>query len=157
MERRATRPQSNEPQQKVMTAQLTLRKARHLCLQRDIESIFAKGNSNTAAFPLRAVWKWIENEADASNLEIPYKVMFCVSKRHLRHAVDRNRAKRQMREAFRLNQKKQATAHTHTLHLAFIWLSDTPQPTQKVERAIQRVLERIELPQPNDSSTFSAS
>ncbi|MBE0640938.1 MAG: ribonuclease P protein component, partial [Bacteroidales bacterium] len=34
----------------------------------------------------------------------PYKVLFAVSRRTLRHAVDRNLIKRRMREAYRQNQ-----------------------------------------------------
>ena len=141
MESGAPRPQNDEAQQKTMRVPLTLRKARRLWLRRDIQSLFAKGNSSTAIFPVRAVWKWTE-----SNTAIPFKVMVSVSKRHLSHAVDRNRAKRQMREAFRLNQEHLATTPGQTLHLAFIWLSDTPHPSFKVQRAVQQLMNQISPP-----------
>lgn len=124
-----------------MKALLTLHKARHLYLRRDIQSLFMSGNPSSVSFPVRAVWKWTEGDGAE-----PYKVMVSVSKRHLRHAVDRNRAKRQMREAFRLNQKNLATLTGQTLHLAFVWVSDTPHPTHKVVRAVQHLLNQI-MPQ----------
>ena len=77
-----------------------------------------------------------------------------VSKRHFHHAVDRNRAKRQMREAYRnnktiiteavdtLNAAAPADRH-HSLNIAFIWLSDEPQDSALVERKIKNLLHRI--------------
>lgn len=50
------------------------------------------------AYPLRLVY--FKNEFDS---EYPVKVAFSVSKKKMKKAVDRNRLKRQMREAFRKN------------------------------------------------------
>ena len=74
-------------------------KAEHITLKRDIEAIFAAGTHSTAAFPLRAVWHSTEWDGHSPRV----KVMVSVSKRKFKHAVDRNRAKRQMREAYRLS------------------------------------------------------
>ena len=135
-----------------MKVRLNLRKPCHLCLRRDIQSLFAKRNSGTAVFPVRAVWKWTETDST-----VPFKVMFSVSKHHLRHAVDRNKAKRQMREAFRLNQMSLASPAGQTLHLAFIWISDTPHPTHKVRRAVQRLLDHILSLDKTSSPPFSTN
>ena len=118
-----------------MTRPQTFRKARHLCLRKDIEALFEKGNLNAVAFPLRVVWLWKE-----SGEGVPYQVMVSVSKRKVRHAVDRNRAKRQMREAFRLNQESLQAREDHTLRLAFIWLAASPQPSEKVAHAVQHLI-----------------
>ncbi|MCB0472983.1 MAG: ribonuclease P protein component [Flavobacteriaceae bacterium] len=75
----------------------TFRKKERLKNSRDIELLFDKGKSMTA-YPLRMVY--LKNELDT---EYPVKVAFSVSKRKMRKAVDRNRLKRQMREAFRKN------------------------------------------------------
>ncbi|MGN1241302.1 MAG: ribonuclease P protein component, partial [Alloprevotella sp.] len=78
-----------------MSHQYKFPKAEHLCLKRDIERLFSAGTKSLSAYPLRVV----VGEADTGS--VPVKVLMSVSKRRLHHAVDRNRAKRQMREAYR--------------------------------------------------------
>lgn len=74
-------------------------KPEHLTLQRDIDALFAAGGHSAVAFPVRAVWRLAEWSGRGPRV----KVLVSVSKRKFKHAVDRNRAKRQMREAYRLN------------------------------------------------------
>ena len=73
--------------------------------------------------------------------------MVSVSKRKFKHAVDRNRAKRQMREAYRLSKHiltdAQDIPHDKALHVAFIWTSDTEQPTSLIMQKMQTLLRRI--------------
>ena len=118
-------------------------KAEHITLKRDIEAIFAAGTHSTAAFPLRAVWHSTEWDGHSPRV----KVMVSVSKRKFKHAVDRNRAKRQMREAYRLSKHiltdAQDIPHDKALHVAFIWTSDTEQPTSLIMQKLQRLLRRI--------------
>ena len=80
-----------------MSHQYKFPKAEHLCLKRDIERLFSAGTKSLSAYPLRVV------VGAAETGSVPVKVLMSVSKRRLHHAVDRNRAKRQMREAYRLN------------------------------------------------------
>ena len=75
-----------------------------------------------AAYPLRAVYmKKVRARDDA-----PVQVLVSVPKKHFKHAVDRNRIKRQVREAFRQHKQLlyEALAEQEQLLLAFIWLSD---------------------------------
>lgn len=81
----------------------------------------------------------MNNEAGAG--EQPMQVLISVAKRHLRHATDRNRAKRQMREAWRLN--RDIIPQELTLNIAFLWLADTPQPTPLIRRKMRNLLHRI--------------
>ena len=82
---------------------MTLRafpKSERLCSRKAIEALFAGGNRAFSAFPLRVVYRVIPQVPSPS---LSPQVLISVSKRHFKHAVDRNRAKRQIREAWRLN------------------------------------------------------
>ncbi len=121
-----------------MAERYTLRKARHLCLRTDVDNLFAQGSHSAVAYPLRTVWRWCDDRG-----KVPMKIMVVVPKRKLRHAVDRNRAKRQIREAVRLNQHQMAKDDNRTLHIAFLWTAENPVPTQKVQRSVLRLIERF--------------
>lgn len=95
------------------------------------------------AFPLRAVYV----HQKRSSSEPPVAVMMSVSKRHFKHAVDRNRVKRQLREAYRLN-KHILTTHfadrpDDSLQIAFIWLADNHEKSELVHRKLVNLLNRI--------------
>ena len=77
-----------------MSHQYKFPKAEHLCLKRDIERLFSAGTKSLSAYPLRVV------VGAAETGSVPVKVLMSVSKRRLHHAVDRNRAKRKLRESF---------------------------------------------------------
>jgi len=95
-----------------------------------------------AAFPVRVVYI-IKERACAS--EPPVQLMVSVSKRHFKHAVDRNRIKRQLREAYR--QHKQLLTDVlpadRQAALALIWLSDSHLPSADIESRVVNLLRRI--------------
>lgn len=62
-----------------------------------IDKLFTQGKS-VAKYPLRLVFMEIENT------EQPFQLSVSVSKKYFKNAVDRNRFKRLLREAYRLNQ-----------------------------------------------------
>ena len=125
------------------TERLTSRKA--------IEALFAGGTRALSAFPLRVVYKVIDEAEPTPRTQ----VLISVSKRHFKHAVDRNRAKRQVREAWRLNRDIITSIPSNlpsppwgrvgegALHIAFIWLADEPQPTALVQRKMKNLLHRV--------------
>lgn len=151
---------------------MTLRvfpKSGRLCSRKAIEALFAGGNRAFSAFPLRVVYRVNAEPQPHSPLSpaSPFstQVLISVSKRHFKHAVDRNRAKRQIRESWRLNKEILSPSpgsvsdglsvgtppaaigsnslQPPSLHLAFIWLSDEPQSTDLVQRKMKNLLHRI--------------
>ena len=68
--------------------------------------------------------------------------MVSVSKRYFKHAVKRNRIKRQLREAYRL-QKNLLLPLNGGLDIAFLWTSAEMLPTDKVFQRMHNILQRI--------------
>ncbi len=124
---------------------LTRERARHsfgkeerLCGQKRIESLFASGNRSLAAYPLRAVYLVEDREGE------PVQVLVTAPKRLLRHAVERNRAKRLVREAYRLNKHMLTDAlGQRKAALAFMWIGREQAPFAKVEAKVKNLLQRI--------------
>lgn len=75
----------------------TFNKQERLKSKKLIEQLFDKGNS-LKEFPLRVVYLKAEHPG-----ELPVQASFSVSKRKFKRAVDRNKLKRLMREAYRKN------------------------------------------------------
>jgi len=78
-----------------MAKQFTLKKAERLKRRKIIEQLFSEGRAVTA-FPIRVQYKMVDQ------LTVSLQAGFSVSSRNFKRAVDRNRIKRLMREAYRL-------------------------------------------------------
>ena len=76
-------------------------------------------------------------------------VLVSVSKKHFKRAVKRNRAKRQIREAYRKNKDLiYQVLETHTeaprhIAIAFLWQADELMLTSIVESKMRSLLHRI--------------
>lgn len=77
----------------------TFKKNEKLKSRKAIEQLFDQGKS-FSSFPFRVLWKF--DETGAPGLQVG----FTVSSKHFKNAVDRNRVKRLMREAYRLQKNK---------------------------------------------------
>ena len=127
----------------MMQSRHTFRKAERLCSKKHIEALFAGDNRSLTAYPLRAVYTETENEKIVNCKSL--SLLISVSKRHFKHAVDRNRAKRLIREAYRLN-KGLLLDHLPEdtqLDLAFIWMSDELCDYAIIETKMKTILQRI--------------
>lgn len=125
-----------------MTAPARFQKQERIVSQKLIEELFGGGQSQSmAAFPLRAVYMQKERQ-DRSE---PVKVLISVPKKRLHHAVDRNRAKRQIREAYRLQKQLliEKIPEGQAIDIAFIWLSDLPCTTADISDKVRSLLGRI--------------
>ncbi len=116
----------------------TFKKPEHLCLQNEIEQLFTAGSSSMSVFPLRATFRKFDYPGHGPKV----KVLLSVSKRRLHHAVDRVRAKRQIREAYRLQKYMlwDEMPEGMALHIAFIWLADRPMKSASVHRSVKKLL-----------------
>lgn len=133
-------------------------KEEHLCSRKDIDRLFNGGGSRSmAAFPLRLVYMGDSPGAAPQ----PARILISVPKRCFKRAVKRNRVKRQIREAYRMNRHLlygqtaeggcRADAETAAgtpsegggYMLAFIWLDDKLWPTAAVEQKVASLLLRL--------------
>jgi ribonuclease P protein component len=125
-----------------VTAPARFRKKERIVSQKLIEELFGGGKSHSlAAFPLRVVYMQLERQ----DRQEPVEVLISVPKKRLHHAVDRNRAKRQIREAYRLQKQllTEKMAQGQTVDIAFVWLSDQLLPSAEVNGRMKNLLERI--------------
>lgn len=97
------------------------------------------GSRGMSAFPLRMVYLPMER----GEHQAPASIMVSVPKRCLRHAVDRNRVKRQVREAYRTNKHLLQPKEGHALLIAFIWMDSTLYPSEAVEHKVKNLLIRL--------------
>lgn len=117
----------------------TFTKEEKLCSTKAIDTLFSIGES-FVAYPLRVVYlihDKSETEAQSAS------VMISVSKRKFKRAVKRNRVKRLIREAYRLN-KHDLTAllakHNKRMDIAFLYLKDELPEFSEIEKSILKTL-----------------
>ncbi len=102
--------------------------------------MFAGGWHSFSIFPLRVVYLQVEE------LEATASILVSVSKRRFKRAVKRNRVKRQIREAYRVNKHKLLSVLAEKqcrLAIAFIYLSDRPEDSSVIENRVKTALARI--------------
>ena len=117
-------------------------KRERLVSRKLIDMLFEKTAGRTlAAFPLRLVY----HVRQRSEGDQPVQMLVSVPKRCFHHAVDRNRVKRQVREAYRVRKHRLAAAlpADKSLMLAFVWLSDRHLPTADVAARVEKLLDRL--------------
>ncbi|WP_276941628.1 ribonuclease P protein component [Hallella colorans] len=126
----------------------TLRKEERIYSKKTIDALFQGGKSQSMlAFPLRVIYMPLPNDFDRqprhdkeATMSVKAQFLISVPKRCFKHAVKRNRVKRQVREAYRKN--KVIVAH-HNVAMAFIWLSDSLYNSSRVEATVINLLNRV--------------
>lgn len=92
---------------------------------------------------------------DGGDAEAPVQVLFVVPKRKLKLAVDRNRMKRLMREAYRKNKSginEAAISAGKTVTVALIFTGHKPIAYSTVEDKIILILQRLQKTLINETS-----
>lgn len=122
-----------------MNNESTFPKREKLCSEKAIEKLFSYGSS-FIAYPLRIVF-FTENEPDKA-LRFA-SVLTSVSKKKFKRAVKRNRIKRLIREAYRLNKSNVITTlekKGQHMDIAFLYLSNELPEYKDIEKAMLKAI-----------------
>lgn len=116
------------------------RKTEKLKSRKQIESLFLNGK-NFAAFPLRITYQFIPSEQSSLQAGVT------AGKKYFKKAVDRNRIKRLVREAYRLQKSDLVEILKQRKlkgSLFFMYTDKTVAPYSTVKDAMNKALKRLE-------------
>jgi ribonuclease P protein component len=102
-----------------------------------VAAVFEKGR-RFSGFPVMALVLWVPFDGQ------PLRVAVAVPKRRVRSAVDRNRQKRRLREAFRLHQNKFVPQPELTAHIVLMLVGDKNTTYQEIEKGFVKVLKKLQ-------------
>lgn len=123
------------------TMDYTFTPAEHLKSQKAIDALL-NTKSGFMAYPFRVAYQVVDAESATSAVQ----VMFVVRKKRFRHATDRNRFKRLLREAYRLQKQPlldYATAHGIGMRIAFIGISSTLPAFSDVQDKMREAINNL--------------
>jgi ribonuclease P protein component len=128
-----------------MEKKFTLKKVERLKRRKVIEKLFSEGRAVTS-FPIRVQYK-----IDDPLLTVSLQAGFSVSSRNFKKAVDRNRIKRLMREAYRLQKAplEQALQTKQQKLALFLIYTGKELPNyalvrEKVEVVLKKLLQTVQ-------------
>lgn len=120
-------------------------KKEHLCGEIRINKLYAEGKA-FIAYPYRVVYRIEKKQTD-----IPVQVLVSVPKKRFKSAVKRNKIKRLMREAYRLNKHfltDICSQNACQIQIALNYVSDTEMDYKAMEvkmiDALTKISQRIE-------------
>lgn len=114
-----------------------LRKSERLSSQKQIQALFTEGKSFSAS-------PFVIRYSKLADQSVPsHQVLVSVSKRNFKRAVDRNRLKRQIREAYRLN-KHLLLNPTDKYAIAYIYTFKKMIPYKDLENKLIESLSRLQ-------------
>jgi ribonuclease P protein component len=124
-----------------MSRLFAFRKTERLTLKKDIDSLFQEGISFHVS-PLKVLYR-----IEAGNGRVPVKVLITVPRKKFRLAVDRNRLRRKIREAYRLHKHQlegPLSGISASLKVGFIFTGDSKDMAfDSLERLMIACLERL--------------
>jgi len=110
-------------------------KSEKLKSRKTIELLFEEGKSYTK-FPIKVFFLPIENTENT-------KAGFAVPKRNFKNAVDRNRIKRQLREAYRLQKHLLNSENGLKFAIFFLYIGKEKLPYSKIETAMESLIKKL--------------
>lgn len=146
----------NENQEIPATAapRLTLRKGEKLRHKSLVDGLFRHGSS-IYEFPIRLTWRLLTAEELNSNFcnYVPERIdklqmLITVPKKKRRHAADRVKMRRRIREAYRLKRLPlkalvEDMPGIGTLGVAMVYLHDKNLPYSTIERKVESLLGKV--------------
>lgn len=120
-----------------MKSKVSFSKDEKLKRRSHFELLYTEGN-NFAHYPLAVRYRWI-SEAGQGHC----KAGFSVSKRRFRTAVQRNRIKRRLREAYRLQKEGWDVQDGEELHILFIYMPGKELSFDELFPSMGKILQRL--------------
>jgi ribonuclease P protein component len=124
-----------------MAKQFGLGKKERLKSRKQIDVLFAEGKS-LAVFPVRVAYRFLPADNDP-----PVQAGFTVSKKYFKKAVDRNRGKRLLREAYRLQKNdlyEQLSRKGLKAYLFFMFTDKSLSSFNTIKEAMDSCLKRLQ-------------
>lgn len=116
------------------------RKEERLCSIKLIEQLYSQGSS-FSFYPFRIIYKTV------SDLETPAQVVITVPKRKFKRAVDRNKIKRRIKEAYRHSKEDilypQLLEKSQQIHLLIIYTGNEINTSVNIRKKLILALERL--------------
>lgn len=122
--------------------------------KKQISKLFSKGRS-VSSFPLKLIYTPLdEQELESFHLNKETKVKFgvSVSKKRFKTAVSRNRVKRLIREAYRLEKPYLYTKLSKPYAIMVIYLSNEILPFEEIQKKMSKALEKLNQKIQDDKS-----
>lgn len=110
--------------------------------RKEIGKLFARNSKSASSYPIRVVY----GKMGERRSPLPVQVTFVVPKRRFKKAVDRNRLKRQMREAYRLNRHlfdAPGQPEGDQYAMLFMYTGKEEAPYAVIEKKMKKVLGKI--------------